>query len=332
MVPRKSPEIVQAWHRFYFSGIVQLMGMNTQELPEALQSNPPSPNMIGEYIFMDIAGALNIRTGSLFFQAFRRLTQKAAREFAEILLRVDRSLAAGDVRQSANLALDYLTDGQEFIGEERVPREAPLLVVANHAGGGDSLGALSCVARNDSSVVAGKRPMLAALPNVSRHLIFLETDPVGRMGNMREIIEKLEAGQAVILFPKGLLEPDPALAPGALQSLKAWSQSAGIFLSKVPEARLLPLLISQTVAPKAWKSLFVAWSKNLKRRHQIAMITQFAMQRLHPGKDWQIPIRVQVGKAYDPRELSNTLDPREINDSIQQVMSELLLTAYPAST
>ena len=140
------------------------MDMNTLGLPEALQSNPPGPNVIGEYILMDVARALNIRPGSLFFHAFRRLTQKAAREFAEILLRVDRSLAAGDVRQSANLALDYLTDGQEFIGEERVPREAPLLVVANHAGGGDSLGALCCLARNDSSVVDGKRPMLAALP------------------------------------------------------------------------------------------------------------------------------------------------------------------------
>lgn len=281
---------------------------------------------------MDVARALNIRPGSLFFHAFRRLTQKAAREFAEILLRVDRSLAAGDVRQSAKLALDYLTDGQEFIGSERVPRDAPLLVVANHAGGGDSLGALSCVARNDSSVVAGKRSMLTALPNVSRHLIFLETDPVGRMGNMREIIDKLAAGEVVIIFPRGLLEPDPAIAPGALQSLKSWSKSVGIFLSKVPEARLLPLLISQTVASKAWKSLFVTWSRNHKRRHQLAMITQFAMQRLRPGRDWKIPIRVQVGQAYDPRELSNTLDPREINNSIQHVMSEMLLSAYPAST
>ncbi len=307
------------------------MCMNMQELTGPQQSNAPDPSVIGEYIFDDIARALKFRPGALFYQVFRRLTQKAAREFAEILLRVDRSLATGNVSQSAKLALDYFTDGQEFIGEERVPREAPLLVVANHAGGADSLGALSCVARNDSSVVAGKRPMLEVLPNVSRHLVFLETDPVGRMGNMRKIIEKLKAGEAVILFPRGLLEPDPALVPGALQSLKAWSQSTGIFLSKVPETRLLPLLISQTVAPKVWKSLFVTWSKNPKRRQQLAMIIQFAMQRLHPGKDWKIPIRVQVGNAYDPRELSNSLDPREINFSIQQVMSELLLSAYPAS-
>jgi hypothetical protein len=137
------------------------------------------------------------------------------------------------------------------------------LVVANHAGGADSLGAL-VVSRETTAVWWLENAPCSKCSDVSRHLVFLETDPVGRMGNMRKIIEKLKAGEAVILFPRGLLEPDPALVPGALQSLKAWSQSSGIFLSKVPETRLLPLLISQTVAPKVWKSLFVTWSKNPK--------------------------------------------------------------------
>jgi len=301
------------------------------DLPYLPSEDLPDPDTIAEYIFADIAKTLSISPKSLFYNALQRLTSKPARKFAEILLRLDRSLAEGDIRKSSDLALDYFTDGQEFIGEERVPRDGPLLVVANHAGAADSIGAFSCVSRKDSSIVAGKRPMLEVLPNISRHLIFLETDPVGRMGDMRTIINKLKAGETVILFPRGLLEPDPALIPGALQSIKAWSQSVGVFLAKVPETRLLPLLISQTVAPKAWKSLFVTWSKTPNRRHQIAMITQFAMQRLHPGKQWKVPLRVQVGNLYDPRELSNSLDPREINESVQQAMSDLLLSVYPAS-
>lgn len=301
------------------------------DLPYLPSEDLPDPDTIAEYIFADIAKTLSISPKSLFYNALQRLTSKPARKFAEILLRLDRSLAEGDIRKSSELALDYFTDGHEFIGEECVPREGPLLVVANHAGAADSIGAFSCVSRKDSSVVAGKRPMLEVLPHISRHLIFLDTDPVGRMGDMRTIINKLKAGETVILFPRGSLEPDPALIPGAMQSIKAWSQSVGVFLAKVPEARLLPLLISQTVAPKAWKSLFVTWSKTPKRRHQIAMITQFAMQRLHPGKQWKVPLRVQVGNLYDPRELSNSLDPREINESVQQAMSDLLLSVYPAS-
>lgn len=320
---------VEAWqHNLSVCYKIKMM-LSKPDLPYLPGEDVLTAAMIADYIFTDITNTLNLRSTNLFYKSLQRLTRKPALKFAEILLRLDRSLAEGDIRKSSKMAMDYFTDGHQFIDEGRVPREGPLLVVANHAGAADSVGAFSCVSRKDSSVVAGRRPMLEVLPHISRHLIFLGTDPVGRMGDMRTIINKLKSGETVILFPRGLLEPDPALIPGALQSIKAWSQSVGVFLAKVPETRLLPLLISQTVAPKAWKSLFVTWSKTPKRRHQIAMITQFAMQRLRQGNQWKVPLRIQVGTPYDPRELSNSLDPREINESVQQAMSELLISAYP---
>jgi 1-acyl-sn-glycerol-3-phosphate acyltransferase len=265
------------------------------------------------------------------YRSLQHLTRKPALKFAEILIRLDLLLAEGDVQQSSKFALDLLTEGHEFIGVDRVPSEGPLLVVANHAGAADSIGAFSCVSRKDSKIVAGRRPMLEVLPNISRYLIYLDIDPIGRMYNMHMIINKLKAGETVILFPHGSLEPDPALIPGALKSIKAWSESVGVFLAKVPEAKLLPLLISQTVVPKAWKSLFATWSTSTKRRHQIAMMTQFAMQRLQRGDQWKIPLRIQVGDSYDPRTLSGSLDPREINVSVRQIMSDLLLSSYPTT-
>lgn len=311
-------------------GVIKLEETMSEPNQTTLPSEDlPDPDTIARYIFADIAKTLSFNPRSLFFMTLRQIATKPANKFAEILLKVDRSLAEGDISKSSKMALDYFTDGQEFIGLENVPREGPLLVVANHPGAADSIGAFSCVSRRDSGIVAGKRPMLEVLPHISRHLIYLETDPIGRMGNIRKIISKLKAGETVITFPRGLLEPDPALIPGALQSIKSWSESMGVFLAKVPEVRLLPLLISQTVVPKAWKHIFVNLAKTPKRRHQIAMITQFAMQRLRQGNQWKVPIRIQVGNAYDPRELSNSLDPREINESVRQVMSDLLLSAYP---
>ncbi|HNY83586.1 MAG TPA: 1-acyl-sn-glycerol-3-phosphate acyltransferase [Anaerolineaceae bacterium] len=289
----------------------------------------PAAQTLVEYILTDIAQTFGMKNSGLIYETVRRIVYKPALRFAEVLLKLDRSLSAEDVRKSSAIALDYFTDGYEFIDEQNVPKNGPLLVVANHAGAADSIGAFGVVDRKDSSVVAGKRPMLEALPNISRHLLFLEKDPVGRMNDMRQIINRLKKGEAVILFPKGLLEPDPALIPGALQSIRSWSQSVGVFLAKVPETKLLPLLVSQTVAPKAWKSLWATWSRVPRKRQQLAMITQFAMQRLQPGKQWKVPLRVQVGSPYLPDELSNTLDPREINESVQRVMSNLLLSVYP---
>lgn len=302
---------------------------NELEHTDSTDNFIPSAEAIGKSIFADITNVLKINPSSLTYPFLRQLTEKPARKFAEILLRIDRSLAEGDIRKSSRIALDYFTDGQEFIGEAQIPKDGPLLVVANHPGSADSIGAFSCVCREDSRIVSGRRPMLQVLPHVSRHLIYLEEDVVGRMGDIRNIINLLKKGESVILFPRGSLEPDPALLPGGLKSIQNWSQSVGLFLAKVPETKLMPLLISQTVAPKAWKSLLVTWSKIPKRRHQIAMILQFAMQRVKSGKGWKVPIRIEAGIPYDPRDLSNTLDPREINESVQRVMSEMLVSAYP---
>jgi hypothetical protein len=62
----------------------------------------------------DIARALKFRP-ELVLSSIPSADSEGSREFAEILLRVDRSLAAGDICPTAKLALDYFTDGQEFI-------------------------------------------------------------------------------------------------------------------------------------------------------------------------------------------------------------------------
>lgn len=146
---------------------------------------------------------------------------------------------------------------------------------------------------------------------------------------MRNTIRHLRENKAVLLFPRGLLEPDPALIPGSVQSIRKWSESVGIFLSKAPDTLLQPLLLSHVVVPKAWTSPLVALNGNLKRRHQAAMIWQFMMQVLKNGEKWKIPMRAQLGEAVPARLLSAKLDPHEINMSIRSLMTDLVVDNYP---
>lgn len=291
----------------------------------------PSREKLAEYIFADIAQALNIGSGNLLYRFLNRIGTPAALRFAEILRHMDQVVAEKSVHETAVEALSFFTDGWDFRGTEQIPREGPLLVVANHPGTADSISAVGAVGRRDVSMVAGKRPMLEVLPNLRRYLLFLDKDPGHRMGIMRQIIQKLKEGQSVVIFPRGLLEPDPALIPGALESLKNWSDSVGVFLNKVPETRVQPLLISQTVAPKAWQSLLVACGDTPKKRQQIAMIWQFAMQRLSRSASWKIPVRVDAGQAIQARDLSGSLDPREISEGIKSSMASLLRATYPGN-
>ena len=64
-------------------------------------------------------------------------------------------------------------------------------------------------------MVAAERPFLDALPNTSRHLLAVAETPAGRSGVVRAAARHLRGGGAVLTFPGGRIEPDPAvLAPG----------------------------------------------------------------------------------------------------------------------
>ena len=69
-------------------------------------------------------------------------------------------------------------------------------------------------------------------------MLTIEPDSTFKLKAIREVIQALNDDMAVIIFPKGLLEPDPALIPGAVESLKGWSDSIGVFLNKVPKTQL----------------------------------------------------------------------------------------------
>src|SRR5215208_3711940 len=98
-------------------------------------------------------------------------------------------------------------------GRENVPREGPLLIAANHPGLGDSLALFATIPRTDLRVVAAVRPLLDALPNTSRYLLTVAEASPGRFGLVRAATRHLRDGGAVLTFPGGRIEPDPAVLP-----------------------------------------------------------------------------------------------------------------------
>lgn len=293
---------------------------------------PPSsskPTSLARMILDDVLTTLNVNRVKALRYFITLLGSKTTRWLADLLSRWDRQVARSSFVETARDALQLFTTDFELNCAEEIPQTGPLLAVANHPGMYDSIGAIVTVGREDVRVVAACREFFRVLPNISKHLLTIEKDASLRLEAMRHIIQALKEGHAVIIFPSGRLEQEPALIPGAAASLEQWSSSIGIFLSKVPETRLLPILISQTLSPKAWQSWPARLPKAQKRRHQAAMGWQFVKQRTSKDPAWRLPLRIDTGGIKTATELDPSLDPKNLAQAVQDEMKALLISIYP---
>lgn len=293
---------------------------------------PPSsakPTSLARMILDDVLTTLNVKRVKALRYLVTFLGRKPTRWLADLLSRWDRQIERGSFVETARDALQLFTAGFELNSADEIPQSGPLLVVANHPGMYDSIGAIVTVGREDVRVVAARREFFRVLPHISNHLLTIETDASLRLEAVRHTIQSLREGQAVIIFPSGKLEPEPSLMPGAGAALEQWSESVGIFLSKVPETRLLPILISQTLSPKAWHSWLARLPKTQKRRHQAAMGWQFLKQRVSKDPAWKLSLRVDTGRIKTASELDPSLDPKKLAQAVQDEMKALLNSIYP---
>lgn len=314
---------IALWHDLYEGS-----GMTARYFREAPKQIPDIETLVDILLF-EINNHFKLGQRSMISRMIDWMGKVPAKRFASIMQRFDRMVADKSIWEAARDALKEFTDGLNGRGLEGVPTSGPLLVVANHPGAADSVAAMAAIERNDQSMIVLERPMLVAMPNFSKHMIYVDEENPARLGLMRSVIQKLKEGQTVITFPRGNLEPDPGLSSDAVESINHWSESIGLFLSKVPDTIVQPLLISNVIVPKAWKSLIALRAKSIKNRQQIAMILQIAMQRLFPNGGWKIPVNVTALKSVSARELSGWLDPRELNRELIGYMKAQMKLEFP---
>jgi 1-acyl-sn-glycerol-3-phosphate acyltransferase len=181
----------------------------------------------------------------------RWLCRPAARWLARQVLAYDELVGAHGLAAGAGWILRQHVRSVAVAGAATVPRAGPLLVVANHPGLADTVALFASLPRADLRVVAADRPFLRALPHTGRHLIFLPEQAGARLGVVRAVTSHLRRGGAVLTFPGGEIEPDPAVLPGAAEALARWSESIGLFARALPQLQVVPAIVSGVLAPAA---------------------------------------------------------------------------------
>lgn len=239
----------------------------------------------------DILGAIGLsqarRGRGLLVWAFRRPAYRFARRVAAI----DATVGEVGLRAGAERAVSEFVGRLDVVGAHNIPEHGPLLIVSNHPGMYDTIALFAAIPRGDLRVVAADRPFLRALSQVSRSLLFVTDDRTGRLSLIRAVARHLAGGGAVLTFPGGKIEPDPAVLPGAVSALADWSASMELFARLAPEVTFVPAIVSGVLDPAALRHPLTYLRRAEKDRQWLGAILQIMSSRKH-----KIQVRVEFGR------------------------------------
>ena len=276
---------------------------------------PPPIDEIAKEAVRDISEVFHFNTDSWWYALMQKMLMVPATRFASFMRSADLTVGTHSLWEAARELLPRFSSGWELFKEKEVPSDGPLLVISNHPGNVDSIAVLAALEREDVHMVANDRPLLRVLPNTSEHLFFLDPNDPSRFDILRGLIRILAKGQTVALFPSGHLEPDPSFYPGALESMKDWSESLGILLSKVPETTLQLILTQNVLVQEAWENPITKLGRTNKQKHQIGMILQLIVQSLY--NRWKVPIKMTMPESIPAEVLGPSMDWRALNQAIK---------------
>ncbi|HSK99120.1 MAG TPA: 1-acyl-sn-glycerol-3-phosphate acyltransferase [Rubrobacteraceae bacterium] len=216
-----------------------------------------------------------------------------ARRLARQILVYDEIVGESGLAAGGAWALQRMARRVEIEGEENVPREGPLLIVANHPGLADAVALFASINREDLLVVAAERALLEAMPNTSRRLITVPETSRGRHGVVRSATRHMRRGGAVLTFPRGRIEPDPSVLPGASEALERWSESVELFARLVPELTVVPAIVSGVISPVALRNPFVYVRRRRRDQEWLAATVQMLTPALR-----NVDTRVMFGRRF----------------------------------
>jgi hypothetical protein len=270
----------------------------------------------------DLVTALGWQKWPVLRAAARFLFQGAAEKFADQMLEFDRDVGQVGLSEAARRMLKGYVKNLHVFGLENLPAAGPALILSNHPGMTDTLCLFSALGRSDLLIIALRRPFLQALPNVSKHLIFLDDDPSKRIVAVRQAARHLRSGGALLTFPAGRIEPDPDVYSGAWESLANWLDSAGIFVRFAPDTKVVPVLVRSVLWDRAVRHPLTRLRSGKTEREQLGASLQLLAQILFKAA----PVTVKLQAAPPLLTHGNGVEEHNaIHTSVLDRMRTLLL-------
>ena len=258
----------------------------------------------------DLLGAFGLGGLSRGRRPLELFLRVPVRRLARQIATYDEIVGESGLGAGGAWALERMVRRAEIEGEEHVPREGSLLLVSNHPGLADAVALFTSTPRPDLRVVAAEWPLLSALPNTSRYLITVAKASSSRFAVVRAATRHLRRGGALLNFPAGRMEPDPAVLPGAVEALGRWSASVELFAQLAPDLTVVPVVVSGVFSPLAVRNPLTYLHRREEDRRWLASNLQMlvpALRNVTTRVTFGPPIRAaDVGEAIGQRVLAET--------------------------
>ena len=264
-----------------------------------MNSNESEIRDLTETLVYELTKAFALPQKDWAKRMIRSIFGKAANSAAEIGIGLDRAVAEGGLSAGARWVLPRFVKSHEARGIENIPPTGPLVIASNHPANVDSIVISAHVNRRDYKAIIGDIPFFEHLPHVSENAIYApeENNTMGRMLVLRESIRHLKNGGALLIFPRGGIEPDPDFMPHPEEEFHQWSRSLEIFLNRVPGLQILVTIASGVISQSAFHHPITWFRKHRPDKQRLAFLYQLARQALSGREIFGLTPRVTFGEV-----------------------------------
>ena len=270
----------------------------------------------------DLVSSFGFENARLPAAIVRRIFTRPARKFAGQMIEYDVLVGRVGLRRASREILQkYYIKDLCVHGQDNIPASGPVLFLSNHPGMGDTISLFAAIPRDDLRIIAIHRPFLVSLPNISKYLSYMSEDSGERMRAVRQITSHLRTGGSALTFPAGKIEPDPDVHTGALEALKDWMHSSGIFMRFVPDLQIVPVLVSGVIWKRAARHWLTRFKRSREDREKLAASLQLLAMVVRDARPTIVNIR--FGKPITRNDV-NPKDLSCVHEKLTERMSCLL--------
>ena len=303
---------------------------------DPMETNHTQIDNLRNTIIDEIFYALGLTRTGWTRRAFGRIFHRPATRFATLAANFDNTVAERGFCRATQKFMPQFIDGFQVTGQENIPAKGPLLITTNHPGTFDGFIIAANLPREDFKVIISGVPFVQSFPATSKHMIYTSYNTQERIKTIRSAVRYLQAGGALMIMPRGNVDPDPAFMPGAHEALELWSPSLALFLKKVPSTSVQVTIVSGVLDPKFLRNPIVNIRRGAVERQKLAEFIQI-MTQLFSSRRVEVNPAVSFAPVLSPEVLQNAGSDVELmrmikthaHQALDDHISTFSLTKYP---